>query len=371
MSSHPTDSAPARESILVSIVIPMLNEERHISACLDSILAQTFDAARREILVIDGGSTDRSLEIVRGYAERHPSIQLLHNPERLQACALNIGVRHSRGTFILQMDAHSSYQADYVAQTIRTFEETGAYNIAGLFVSQPGGTTRMARAIWLVQGSRFGSGASYGRQPGKARFVGRQEHVTSGWSFRREAFERVGLFDRRPLGNHDVDMSVRIHEAGMGVYFQPAIVAHYFARSTARAFANVMWRNGHYLAPMWMIRPASFARVHAIPALSLFLLIVGLLGGLFWHPLMWAEAAAIGLYALLDLAISIAWAAREGWWLMLYLPWLFPLTHFAYGMGTLIGIIRFGLRGVPPNPEADERVQPRGSSPLATQTPTD
>src|SRR5437016_2410158 len=116
---------------LVSIVVPMFNEERYIGACVDSILAQDFDMSRCEILVIDGRSTDRSAEIVRERATRDPRVRLIDNPARLQVAALNLGVQYARGQYFLQMDSHCHYQRDYVRQVVETFERTGAYNIAG------------------------------------------------------------------------------------------------------------------------------------------------------------------------------------------------------------------------------------------------
>jgi glycosyltransferase involved in cell wall biosynthesis len=78
-------------SPFISVIIPMRNEERYIARCLDSILTNDYPQTRLEILVIDGMSTDRSRDIVREYATRHPSLRLLDNPERFVPAALNTG----------------------------------------------------------------------------------------------------------------------------------------------------------------------------------------------------------------------------------------------------------------------------------------
>lgn len=345
---------PTREALdprapLVTIVVPMYNEERYIAKCLDSILTQTFDMSQAEILVVDGRSTDRSAEIVRDYERRDSRIRLLDNPARIQPTALNIGVLNARGKYVLQMDSHARFHPDYVQRIVETFEQTGAGNVVGLFIAHPGADTPVAQAIWQVQRSKVGAGASYGLHPGPARFIGENEHITAGWSFRKSSLQKVGLFDVRLVRNHDNDMSTRIHEAGEGVYFNPAIKADYFARSSARAFAHAMYKNGFFLMPMWRLRPGTFAKMHVVPMLFVLALLIGGLGGFLWTPLWWAGAAAAAAHLLvIDLGVSAATAGRCGAWMIAYLPWLFPLTHISYGMGTLAGVLRFGLGGVPP-----------------------
>ena len=79
---------------LVSVVMPVLDEERYIAGCLDSLLAQTWPAERLEILVVDGGSGDETGAIVQRYAARAegPRVQLLANPKKIAAAAMNVGI---------------------------------------------------------------------------------------------------------------------------------------------------------------------------------------------------------------------------------------------------------------------------------------
>ena len=337
---------------IVTIVVPMYNEERYIAGCLDSILSQTYDMTRAEVLVVDGRSTDRSAAIVREYEARDPRIRLLDNPARIQPTALNLGVMNARGRYVLQMDSHCKFHPDYVERIVEAFERTHAGNVVGLFIAHPGADTPTARAIWQVQRSRLGAGASYGLHPGPSRFIGENEHITAGWSFQRSAFDRVGLFDVRLVRNHDNDMSARIHEAGLGVYYHPEIKADYFARSTARTFAHAMYKNGYFLVPMWRLRPGTFAKMHVAPLLFVLVLLIGGLGGFAWPPLWWLGGAALAAHVVVvDIGASVLNASRHGWWMLAYLPWLFLLTHVSYGLGTLAGILRFGLGGVPPPAE--------------------
>jgi len=98
----------------VSVVIPMRNEERYIARCLDSVLSNDYPKERLEILVVDGMSTDRLREIVQNYIRRFGFIRLLNNPKRIQAAALNIGLREAKGEIILRMGAHTVYAHNYI-----------------------------------------------------------------------------------------------------------------------------------------------------------------------------------------------------------------------------------------------------------------
>jgi len=336
-------AAPAGGRPLVSIVMPMLNEERYIAACLDSLLAQTFDMSRAEFFVIDGGSTDRSRDIVREYGRRHAGIALLDNPFRYQAQALNIAIPHCRGEYVLRIDCHSSYPPDYVAQVVRTFEETGADNVAGATISRPGAETTEAMAIYLVQGSRLGGGASYARQEGGVgRFLS-GPGMTSGWSFRRSAILRTGPFDERLIRNQDNEYTCRLAQKGGRVFWGPKVRSIYYARSRVGKFLRLMFRNGFYHMLTWRVCPQSFAVMHSVPAVFVLALLTLSAAAVFWPPARWLLGGMMAVYGLAVTGAAIGAAMNAGARYLAWLPWLFFLTHLAYGSGTLLGAVRFGM----------------------------
>src|SRR5467141_1123132 len=103
----------------VSIVVPCRNEEKHIAKCLDSILANDYPKDRMEILVLDGMSEDRTREIVASYSERYPMIRVVENPRKHIPVAMNVGIKAARGERILKIDAHSTYQPEYISRCVR------------------------------------------------------------------------------------------------------------------------------------------------------------------------------------------------------------------------------------------------------------
>jgi len=89
-----------------SVLMPVLNEEHHIETSVAAMRRQRFDG-ELEFLIVDGGSTDRTMEIVADLARRDPRIRVLANPRRITASGLNVALGHARGRWVARMDAHT------------------------------------------------------------------------------------------------------------------------------------------------------------------------------------------------------------------------------------------------------------------------
>src|SRR5580692_5338327 len=111
----------------VSIAMPSYNEEPYIEECLRSLLGQDYPADRMEILVADGGSQDRTREIVTRLMKDDGRIRLLDNStHRIQSYGMNLAIKESRGEFILVTDVHAEYAQNYVSALVDAFQRTGA-----------------------------------------------------------------------------------------------------------------------------------------------------------------------------------------------------------------------------------------------------
>jgi glycosyltransferase involved in cell wall biosynthesis len=94
----------------LSIIIPMFNSEKYISRCLDSVIDQNLSNDEYEILIINDGSTDNSLNICKGYESKHSNIKIISSKNRGQSSARNIGIQNSQGDYIYFIDSD-----DYIA----------------------------------------------------------------------------------------------------------------------------------------------------------------------------------------------------------------------------------------------------------------
>lgn len=196
----------------VSIVLPIRNEEPYIAACLRSLLEQTYPAEAYEVLVVDGRSSDKSREIIATFSQQFPSVKCLDNPAGIVPVAMNIGIRQARGEIIIRADGHNFYPRDYVANCVKYLKETGADNVGGPWLTVPASNTLGARLIAAMLSNPFGVGDSRFRTTRNDGFV---ETVPFG-AYKRELFDKVGLFNEKLVRNQDNELNARICSAGAG-----------------------------------------------------------------------------------------------------------------------------------------------------------
>src|SRR3954453_13490470 len=138
----------------VTIAMPAFNEEHYIEACIKSVQAQDYPARLIESLVADGRSTDRTREILARLTAADPRIQMIDNPERLQAAGLGLLVKQATGDVIVRMDVHCEYAPDYVRRCVEALERTGADNVGGS--QRPRARTAFQRALCAALASPLG-----------------------------------------------------------------------------------------------------------------------------------------------------------------------------------------------------------------------
>jgi len=323
----------------VSIVVPMRNEEQYIARCLAALVAQDYPAELLEILVVDSMSNDRSRDIVSEWQSRYPYIQLLSNQKKQTSAGFNVGIKSASGDVIGLVSAHCEVEPDYVSQCVRYLEETGADNVGGLM--RPVGDTYWEQTIVLCTTTPFGVGDSRFHYSEKEQYV---DTVYMGM-YRREVFERIGLFDESLVRNQDYELNYRLRAAGGRIFCTPAIKSWYHPRPSLTDLWRQYFQYGFWKSRVIRKHPASTRWRHLVaPAFVLALFGSAALAVLV--PQFWfAFAAILGLYLAVSLAVSVFLAARRGW---KYLPGLlltFAVIHVGWGLGFWWGWIRFLLRG--------------------------
>ncbi|MFH1462558.1 MAG: glycosyltransferase family 2 protein [bacterium] len=327
------------DNLFVSIIIPCRNEERFIGKCLESIAEQDYPKDNLEVLVIDGKSEDKTREIVKDFSLKYPYIKLLDNPQKFTPFALNIGIREARGDVIVRIDAHAGYEKDYVSKCLWHLKESGADNVGGIIKTLPSINTISARAIAFVLSHPFGA-ASYFRKGSKeARCV----DTVFGGCFKREVFDKVGLFNEKMVRSQDIEFNKRLKRAGGKILLVPEIIARYYPQTTLKGFFRHNFQDG-----FWTIYPLSFgvrffSLRHLIPLILVAGFLTGLVLGMF---LFWGKVLFIlifGSYLLLNLIFSLEIALREGLKLFPALTLSFFSRHFGYGLGSIWGLIKIVL----------------------------
>jgi succinoglycan biosynthesis protein ExoA len=260
--------------LFVSVVLPVLDEERYVQACLLSVLAQDYPADQYEVIVADGGSTDRTREIVGAIAARDPRVRLIDNPGRTQAAGLNRAITESRGKVIARQDGHAEWAPDHLSRSVALLLSAGADNVGGR--QEAVGEGASGRAIARAMSSPFGVGGA------RFRYSEHEADMPTVFlgTFRRSAFERVGLFDEAYPPHEDYELNERIRSTGGRIIFSPAIRTRYHVRSGLRALGRQYYRYGRakvrvarasprVVRPYHLVAPALVAGLSVAAAMAL------------------------------------------------------------------------------------------------------
>ena len=331
---------------MISILVPTFNEERYIERCLTSILAFELPSAETiEVLVLDGRSTDHTRELVAARAAGDTRISLIDNPGRLQSRGLNIGIARAAGDWIMRLDAHTIYPADYLRECYETAKRTGADNVGGRCTTLPGGPSYGASVVQALTTHRFGVGNSGFRTHAPE---GRRDTVPFGF-FRRDVFSRVGLFDERLERAQDYEFNRRIAKHGGTVHFSPTIHSTYYNLPSFVSFLKKQaTKQGPFNAYMWFVAPYTFAARHAVTgAFALFFWLGGALS--LAAPFLAVPFLSIlALYCLLAMVAGLQQAFRFREWRHAFsLPPAFLLFHLVHGTGLLTGLFRLAAGRAP------------------------
>jgi succinoglycan biosynthesis protein ExoA len=219
----------------VTVAIPVLDEAEHLETTLDSIRAQSYPFIM-EVIVVDGGSSDRTREIARGY--RGLSVRLFENPGRAQAPALNIALREARGELFVRVDGHCALAPDYVESCVDALNDSGAAIVGGGMTPEADGIVQ--RGIAKAMTSRLGAGPARFHTGGPAGWV---DTVYLG-AFPTALARKIGGYAEDVGVNEDAELALRLGRMG-GVWYDPAIRSRYAPRKSIRALARQFYRYGH------------------------------------------------------------------------------------------------------------------------------
>jgi glycosyltransferase involved in cell wall biosynthesis len=319
--------------------MPCRNEAMHIGECLESILANDYPRDRFEVIVVDGMSSDGTTQIVARLAERHGVIRLLRNPRQITPAALNIGIRDAAGDIIMRMDAHATYPAHYVSRLVEWLLRSGADNVGGRCLTVPSGPGARAEAIAIGLSHPFGVGNAYFRiGVRKPRWV---DTVPFG-CYRREVFDRVGLFDEQLSRNQDDEFNLRLKKFGGRILLVPDVELRYGARDSLAKLWRMFYQYG-YFKPLVALKTGG---VFTTRQLAPPLFVIGMLTLVVLSPFSRVSRTAAVVVAAAYVVSSVATTARarvshhaaRAW-----LPVVFLTLHASYGIGYARAVVELLL----------------------------
>lgn len=320
----------------ISVIMPVLNEERHLQESVEGILSQQWEGGLEVILAL-GPSTDRTGEVAARLQQADPRVVLVANPTGKTPAALNAAIAAARYQVVVRVDGHAVLPPGYLRLAVETLARTGADNVGGIMAAV--GVTSFEQAVAAAMTSKLGVGAASfhvggGEGPAETVYLG---------SFRREALERVGGYDVSFLRAQDWEMNHRLRASGGTVWFNPELVVTYRPRPDLKSLAKQYFHYGRWRREVMRRHPEtvsgrSAARYFAPPATLVLVTagtVKGLIGSLGGPRIMrWGWLAPAGYFSgvlIGSAVISRGLPARA----RALLPLVLVTMHGCWGAGFL------------------------------------
>jgi succinoglycan biosynthesis protein ExoA len=327
----------------VSVLIPCRNEAKHIEHCFANIYGFAPPPGGFEVIVIDGMSNDGTSDILSQLKNRFPELIIINNPEKIVPRAMNLGIQHAKGEYIVRADVRCIHPKTYLRDLIALSERTGADNVGGVLVPEFGNTYKQ-NAIGLAYKSRIAMG---GALRDRGDFIGETDTVYGG-CFKRKRLLEVGMYDESMVRNQDDELSFRLREMGGRIIQDGRIKIQYFPRSSFWHLFKQFMQYGYWKVSVIKKHPQQASLRHFLPAvLVLSLVTLGVL----------IPFTIYGLYGFLIFIGSYFWAIglfsfksanKVGLRLLPGLIFAVFLIHISFGIGFIISLIgrpfRFKLR---------------------------
>ncbi len=327
------------ETVDCSVLIPVLNEERYIEHSVAAMRQQRFRGSL-EFVFADGGSTDRTRELLDRFAQEDPRIRVFDNPKRTVSSGLNVALGHARGRWIARMDAHTEYPEDYVALGVARLRRHGTRWVSG--PQTPTGHGRVSRAVALALASPLGRGASR-KWGGVDDYRVDEFELDSGvfagvWE--RATLIEYGGWDERWPRNSDSELAGRFLAAGERLICLPQMAARYVPRDSLGGLWRQYLGYGEYRIKTAGRHPHTLRGSHLLPPALLADAVLALAA-----PRRLRRPARAGLWlygsALAVAAIdSLSRAEQPGD--AVTIPVVLVVMHLANAVGMVRGVIRHG-----------------------------
>lgn len=325
--------------MIVSIAVVAFNEEDYLPKLLEDILAQDYPHEKTEILLIDSRSTDGTLQLMQDFVslkekEQYLDIRVFDNSGRNIPAGSNVALKNYVGDAIIRIDAHARMPKEFIRKNVEILLN-GEEASGGMRPSITSKDTAWAKTLLIAENSKFGSGAASYRGSTSS---GYEDSLFCGM-YRREVFDKVGLYDERLSRSEDNEMSFRMRKAGIRLHYDPDIVYYQYMRSSLKAMLKQKFGNGKAVSQTSRIAPGSFYLFHFAPAVFVLAVIITAVIAVLGFP--WLCVALWGLYFLMAIAFTVEGSVREGFQITnLLLPGIFLVMHVCYGAGTLSGLFK-------------------------------
>jgi len=333
--------------MIVSVIIPCRNEEKYIAQCIDSILESDYQKEEFEIIVVDGMSNDKTIDIVENYLNRYGFIKLIKNPKQTTQWALNKGIIEAKGDVIIILGAHAAISQNYISGCVEILKNDNETVCAGGLVENIC-ENDISKIIGYAMSSSFGVGNAYFRTGDKSGFV---DTVAFG-AYKKEIFEKIGYFDEDLVRNQDDEFNFRVTKNGYKIFLDTKLKLLYYTRASFKKLFNQYFQYGYWKVYVNKKHKAVTTLRQLVPSLFLIFLVFGFFISFSNIYLRFGYRLTILTYIVLAIksGLNKTDTIRE---LGLFI-YTCLILHISYGSGYLWGVISFLILRKTPSKHSQE-----------------
>ncbi|WP_040335490.1 glycosyltransferase, partial [Candidatus Magnetobacterium casense] len=275
----------------VSVIVPAYNAAATIGRCMDGLFGQTFDRNDYEVIVVDDGSEDATVEVMEGLP-----IKLYQQPNRGPASARNLGARHASGDILLFTDSDCVCDQAWIQEMVRTLDCPDVIAAKGVYRNaQRSLTSRFAQVEFEERYELLKN----------AQYIDMVDTYCA--AIRRDVFEAIGGFDEGfPCANNeDTELSYRLSAAGYKMVFNPnAVVYHLNHPASVLKYARQKFWRGYWRMivykryPQKMLRDSYTPQSLKLQILTVFALLLSLAIAPVYGPVLYISGVLTVVYAV-------------------------------------------------------------------------
>lgn len=322
----------SRSVPLVTVVMPVRNEAAHLGRAFDALDGQTYPRDRVEILVVDGGSTDATAQVVSVRARVDPRIRLLGGPGVNTPMAMNVGIKAASGRYIAKVDGHGWVGEGYLGDAVEILEtEPDVGCVGGEIV--PVAETAVEQAIRVARFSKLGVGGGIYT----AAQVRHDIDTVQCGVYRKDVLEAIGGFDPALQFGEDEEVNHRLRLAGHRIVFEPSVRFHYLVRPSLRSLFRQYFNYGRARVAVVRKHPSFLRLKHVVPSGLVLVLIASVLGTIISPAI---PVLVVGGYAAALLGAGVGMSRLRGGASPLLIAAALACLHLGYGLGMLTGLVR-------------------------------
>ena len=326
------------EDLRVSLCTIAYNEESVLNGLFRDFSEQSYPHDKIEIILVDNASTDNTKAMMKEFQKTDygfESVKIFDSTNKNQATAWNEALLHATGDIIIRVDAHSKIPRYFVAKNVFEINE-GEDIVGGGRPNTTDGMTPWKLTLLAAEESLFGSSvADYRRAPGQKIYLDSLFHA----AYKREVFEKVGGFNEDLGRTEDNELHYRMRMAGYKFCCCPEIISFQHTRSTLRKMIKQKYGNGYWIGLTSGVCFKCLNYFHFIPFVFVMAVLFSLLLWIMGNPTLFAIIMA--MYSMFNLVNTVGCLMlKKPNWLFLLLPFIFPILHISYGIGTLVGLVK-------------------------------